>query len=231
MPSALVFDIETVGLPWESFDEMTQKMLIGPLEDGDDPAAKVAEAQGKLGLSPLTGQIVSIAAIDAESGKGAVYYQAPGQTVDETIDGIRFASMPEKDILEQFWRLADRFDEFVTFNGRGFDLPFILLRSAVHKMRPPKHLMKARYLYQQNADARHIDLMDQLSFYGATRNTKLHMYCQALGIPTPKEAGDGSEVQTRFTNGEYRAIADYNVKDVQATAALYHVWHDFLRLS
>jgi len=30
-----------------------------------------------------------------------------------------------------FWDIARRYDEIVTFNGRGFDIPFLYLRSAL----------------------------------------------------------------------------------------------------
>ena len=145
-----------------------------------------------------------------------------------TREGVRFKSLDEAGILEQFWLLAKRYDTFVTYNGRGFDIPFILMRSMVHRIRPTKQLMAGRYLYQQLDGAINLDLMDQLSYYGATRPGKLHMVCQALGIPSPKESGNGAAVQQQFEEGRYREIADYNLADVVATSELYRLWQDFL---
>lgn len=228
--AALVFDLETIGLDFDQFDDITKHILVEAVADKEDLEAKTVAAREKLGLSPLTGQICAVCALDSDSGKGAVYFQAPGQQIDEQIDGVRYCSMSEKEILEQFWKLAARFDEFVTFNGRCFDIPFLLLRSAVYRMRPNKHLMKGRYLYQQERNAQNIDLMDQLSFYGATRNMKLHLCCQALGIPSPKGEGtDGGHVQVMFNEGRFMDIARYNVADVKATTELYKLWCEYLR--
>jgi len=68
-------------------------------------------------------------------------------------------------MLENFWNGAKSYQEFISFNGRGFDVPFLMIRSAIHKIIPSKDLMHGRYLYQQLSNAKHIDLFDQLTFY------------------------------------------------------------------
>ena len=37
----------------------------------------------------------------------------------------------EVELLTAFWDVAKHYDKVVTFNGRGFDVPFIYLRSAL----------------------------------------------------------------------------------------------------
>ena len=87
-----------------------------------------------MGFSPLTGQIVAIGAYNPESKKGAVYYQAPETTPQERREGeiqyIRISD--EKALLERFWGAAAHYRQFVTFNGRSFDAPFLIIRSAIH---------------------------------------------------------------------------------------------------
>lgn len=219
---SLVFDIETVGRDFASFDALTKSILI-------DKEGSEEEAKAKLGLSPLTGQICSICGLDANTGKGAVYFQAPGEEIDEMVGDVRYKSLDEKEILEQFWKLAEHYQQFVTYNGRGFDIPFIIMRSVAHKIKPTKNLMAGRYAYQQQSGAVNLDLADQLSFYGATRMAKLHLFCQAFGITSPKESGDGSKVQEQFDQKRYREIATYNVEDVRATSSLFAIWDEFLR--
>jgi DNA polymerase elongation subunit (family B) len=240
MPT-LVFDIETIGQDFESFDELTRSKLIHAIneDDLDDlPEAeadllRIQRAQEPLGLSPFTGKITAIACVDAATNKGGVYFEAPGLTIDEQDKaGFKYQSMDEKQILEKFWELSLRCNEFVTYNGRAFDLPFIMLRSAVHNIRPPKNISKARYLYQMDRDAVHIDLYDQLTFYRAFHggNMNLHMACQAFGICSPKQGGmDGSQVGTAFKEGRYKEIAEYCLADVIATVDLYHRWNTYLR--
>lgn len=234
--SALVFDIETVGLPLEQFDNLTQEKIVGPqLEQESDLEFMDRQQKASEGLSfsPMTGQIVTIACIDSETGKGGSYFQAPDQSIDFTTkEGHRYLAQSEKGILEQFWNLASHYSEFVTFNGRGFDAPFIMLRSAIHRIKPPKNLIAARYLYQMNKSAVHVDLYEQLTFYRAYsgKYIGLHMACQAFGITSPKEGGmDGIQVGQAYKDGRYQEIAEYCLADVIATAELYQRWSKFLR--
>lgn len=235
MPT-LVFDIETVGEPFDALDHTTQEVLTRWIrkESSNDDEYEVAlqEMKDGLGFSPLTGEIVAIGVMDVSTGDGAVYYQAPGGPTTETEDqGVKLRPMTEKDMLEQFWKLAMRYDTFVTFNGRGFDVPFLMVRSAIHGIRPSKDLMAGRYLYQQRAGSIHIDLLDQLSFYGAVRKKgNLHLWSRAFGIESPKSHGvTGDDVGALFKEKKFQDIARYNVRDLYATRELYEQWEQFFK--
>lgn len=229
---ALVIDIECIGIDWTKLEADYQQYLIERTvkkgvtdEEAEDATIK------ELALSPFTGQIVSIALLDSVTKKGAVYYTAE-QEVDEEVDGIRYRTGDEPSILNQFFKVAEKYDTFVTFAGRVYDLPFIMVRSAVNEIRPPIDLMTSRYLSQQRSSGIfHIDLMDQFSNYGSMmRIGGLHMACKAFGIETPKEEGvDGSQVSNLFAAKEFRTIADYNVRDVLATNELYGKWRQFMQ--
>jgi len=111
----------------------------------------------KLGLYPLTGEIVAIGVLDVEQDKGVVYFQAPGEEIEDFEEnGIKFKAMSEKEMLENFWSGVEQYGEFISFNGRGFDVPYLFARSAVHKVRPSKNLLSNRYLNLQKFDALHI---------------------------------------------------------------------------
>ena len=139
--------------------------------------------------------------------------------------------MTEEQMLRKFWDLAERYQVFITFNGRAFDMPFLIIRSAILGIRPTKYLMRGRYLYQNNPDALHIDLAEQLSFYGATRRKgSLHMWSRAFGIPSPKASGvTGDDVGPLFKKKKFLEIAKYNVGDIRATRLLYEKWETLLR--
>ncbi len=235
---ALIFDIETIGEDFDSLDETTQEALTrwARKEYANDDAAyaaKLTDIKEGLGFSPLTGEVVAIGMIESARDRGAVYYQAPGQeNAEREENGILFKQMTEKEMLRQFWDVVQHDTEFVTFNGRGFDIPFLMIRSAIHGIRPTKNLLKGRYLYQQSATARHIDLLDQLTFEGAVWRNKgtLHLYCRAFGIESPKDFGvTGDDVTALFRAGRFVDIATYNVCDIRATKALYEKWQAFLR--
>jgi len=170
--------------------------------------------------------------LDTETKKGAVYYATGSDAPDAEREdgGVTYRAMGEKEMLEQFWRVAGACREFVSFNGRSFDAPFLVIRSMVHGVKPTKDLLTNRYLSLQRGAA-HIDLMDQLTFYGAARFKKsLHLFCRALGIESPKSGGTtGDDVATLYRGKRYRDIARYNAGDLAATAALYERWKELVR--
>ena len=232
----LVLDIETIGEDFDKLDEATRDNLtrwIKKDSDTDDEYKLALEdlKQG-LGFSPLTGEIVAIGMLDYHKNEGAVYYQAPGEKQKETTEeGMTFKPMSEEEMLRKFWDAAKHYQVFITFNGRGFDMPFLMARSAILGIRPSKDLMRGRYLYQSSPDALHIDLMDQLSFYGATRRKgSLHLWSRAFGIESPKASGvTGDDVGPLFKKKKYLDIAKYNVGDLRATRALYEKWEMYLQ--
>jgi predicted PolB exonuclease-like 3'-5' exonuclease len=160
-----------------------------------------------------------------------VYFQSGDRKVAFEEDGVRFEGGDEKFLLSKFWELAAFYDEFVTFAGRTFDVPVLMLRSAMVGIRPSKNLMANRYVGLQPSNARHIDLKDQFTFYGAKyERLGLHFWCGAFGIPSPKIGGvTGDEVTPLFRRGEYEKIARYCLGDTIATAALFRKWEQFLR--
>lgn len=231
----LVFDIETIGEDFDQLDRATQENLTRWIKkDSDDEAEyqlALQDLKSGLGFSPLTGEIVAIGLLDYHKNEGAVYYQAPGQKNEELKEGgISFKQMTEEEMLRKFWELAARYQVFITFNGRAFDVPFLMIRSAVRGIRPTKDLMRGRYLYQNNPEALHIDLAEQLSFYGATRRKgSLHLWSRAFAIPSPKSGGvTGDDVGPLFKKKKFLEIAKYNVGDIRATRELYTKWEQYL---
>jgi 3'-5' exonuclease len=232
---ALVFDIETVGEEWESLDETTQHNLSYWIRESSIDEESFEYEMNKLkegmGLSPLTGSIIAIGVYDTEKEKGAVYFSAPDAGLSEKEEkGILYKPMEEKEMLEQFWKIAAVVNEFVSFNGRAFDAPFLVIRSMVYNLTPSKDLLSNRYVSLQRGCS-HIDLLDQLTFYGATRFRKsLHLFCRAFGIESPKASGTtGNDVATLYRDKKYLDIARYNAGDLFATAALYKRWQQMHR--
>lgn len=220
----LVFDIETVGVDFEKLDKGSQDYLLKYSETDEDKN----DVKSKLGLWPLTAEIVAIAMLNPDTNKGAVYYQSgdEGKTFSE--EGIEYRSGSENEIIGMFWKAAEMYDQFITFNGRGFDAPFLLIRSAINKVTPTRNLMPPRF-----SSFAHLDLMDQLSFYGATkRSFSLDFYSKSFGIKSPKADGvNGAEVGELYKNGEYEKIARYCMGDVIATKQLYEIWRDYINIS
>lgn len=219
----IIFDIETVGASMDSFDKTTQEYLLKFAKTEEEEQ----EVRDSLSFYPVTAQIVTIGMLEAESENGFVYFQTPGQAPQKTVENHAeyVAVANEKQLLELFWAKMAKYDQFITFNGRSFDCPFIMVRSAINQIKPTRNLMPDRY--RSNA---HIDLMEKLTFLGATRRKfRLHMWCSAFGIKSPKEEGvTGLEVKGLFEQGRYLDIARYCLRDVGATKELYAYWDKYI---
>lgn len=193
--ATLVFDIETVGEPWEHFDEITKKALTRFISDKEEDGERaLLRVKDQLGFSPLTGFIVAIGMYDIERALGAVYYVGDGSG-DTWVDGdFTYKERTEREMLEDFWDGARSYDTFVTFNGRAFDVPFLIHRSIAHELTPSVSLLGSRYVSRQTLPY-HVDLQDEFTFYGAMqRRPSLHLLCRAYGIKSPKGEVDGYEV-------------------------------------
>ena len=232
---ALIFDIETIGADFDNLDKPTQDSLTRWIkrEAGEDMGkynVMLKDLEEGLGFSPLTGEIVAIGVYDTARDKGTVYFQSSEAETEEYSEAnFTFKPRTEAEMLSDFWQGVKNYGELVSFNGRSFDVPFLLIRSAVHKVKPTINLMSNRYLSSQYG-VRYVDLLDQLSFYGAVRRKgNLHLYCRALGIKSPKAGGiTGDDVGRLFKDKEYKKIAEYNSWDLVATAELYKVWKEYI---
>lgn len=234
--ATLVFDIETSALPIEQFDETQQEYLFREADKIEDVVAKEAKRQDIvrfMNLWPFTSQVVCIAMLNAESLRGQSIYIAEDFEDDAGEAGpVEFVPCAdETELLTAFWDVAKHYDSVVTFNGRGFDVPFIYLRSALLNV----PITKKNWLGYRFATEPHCDLAEQLTFYnvsgrdGAARRFNLDFYCKAFGIESPKSAGvTGMDVPTLMAEGKFREIAEYCLRDVRATVELYKIWKDRL---
>jgi len=232
----LVFDIETTAQPLENFDEVQQEYLLREAEKIPDETARAAkreEIQRMFALWPFTGQVACIAMLNAESQRGQVLYIAEDFDEDGAEAGpVEFMPCADEfELLTAFWDVAKHYDEIVTFNGRGFDVPFLYLRSAALNV----PISKKNWLGYRYAVEPHCDLAEQLSFYnvsgreGAARKFNLDFYCKSFGIESPKAQGvTGMDVTTLIAAGKSREVAEYCLRDVRATVELYRVWNERL---
>lgn len=235
----LIFDIETVGVEFDSLDEKSQELLLRFAETPED----IEAVKEGLGFSPLTGQVVAIGVLNPETAKGAVYFLDPAsqpQNVQSSVlnnvlnNEVQYIShKTEKELLKSFWDASAHYDQFITFNGRSFDAPYLMIRSAVNKIKPTKNLMTYRYESDQYGKTIvHLDLLDRLTFFGAVRRKgNLHMWCKAFGIESPKSKGvSGEDVAQLFKDKEYFKIAEYCFDDVLATEKLYEYWEKYVNI-
>jgi DNA polymerase elongation subunit (family B) len=231
----LVFDIETSSLPLHTFDDVQLEYLFRDAERLPDEVSHQRAApklEQQLNLWPLTARVVCIAMLNAESCRGKVLFTATEHQADAEAGPVEFVPcLDEVELLNAFWEVARHYESIITFNGRGFDVPFIYLRSALLNV-PITRKDWLGYRYQTEPPC---DLAEQFTYYnvsgreGAAKRFNLDFYCKAFGIESPKARGvTGRDVNALMAANCFREIAEYCLRDVRATVLLYQIWRERL---
>ena len=118
--------------------------------------------------------------------------------------------------------------QLVTWNGRGFDLPVLAMRSLRHKLAAPWYYKERDVRYRYSTEG-HLDLMDFLSDYGGSRNARLGDVARICGLPGKTDMS-GDKVADLWLRagacpGEDAAlrerVARYCLQDVLQTALVF----------
>jgi predicted PolB exonuclease-like 3'-5' exonuclease len=122
----------------------------------------------------------------------------------------------EQDIIRSFlFYLRERRCTLVSWNGRRFDVPLLVLRSIRHGMNCSTFFAKDfNYRY---SDAGHWDVADDATLFGAAYHYSLGDACQLLGLPG-KMGIDGKKVWEYYSKGRLQEIVEYCHLDVLETA-------------
>jgi len=209
--NTLTIDIETVPLDvlTETQQEELDKKITSYKRFNEVTSENIEDVTSLLmGTNPYFGKIVCI---------GIKQTMASGAYDEKAIVGT------EKEILCEFWRVLSKFPQglFITYNGLSFDVPFILKRSMVHKLVPTnKPFLDTRRFSKYP----HFDVKAVLSDFDRYNSCTLKLACEHLGIPSPKEGEIAAkDVAKAFKQGRIDAIAEYCLKDVQATFDAYKI--------
>ena len=134
----------------------------------------------------------------------------------------------EARMLEDFWKIVDSISEpsgsgqwkdygvqFIGHNVMDFDLRFIYQRSIINKIKPAYELPFVRY--------RNYPIYDTMREWSkwSMSSIGLEHIALALGIPTPKDGIDGSQVFDFYKAGKIEEICKYCQRDVECTREVY----------
>jgi hypothetical protein len=160
-------------------------------------------------LSPLTGRVVAV----------GVASDPPGDFVEEIVTESLIArtEADERDLLTKLWIRCASADPLVTWNGMGFDVPFLLTRSAILGVPTPRHSLLKRY-----ATAAHYDVKMVVNGWDSykSRGTTLDDWAQAFGLGG--KSAHGSQVYEMYRAADFASIGAYAADDARLTLALYH---------
>jgi len=188
---------------------MARSYLVIDIETVLDAALPLpAKLDGTLLPPPPHHQIVAIGALWMDDSYRSVKL------------GVVGASKSEADVLEDFVRFVeDRRPDLVTYNGRGFDLPVIIARCLRHGV-PFRHYFQSSDLRYRYSAQGHLDLMDFMTDYGASRAVPLDTLTRLIGLPG-KVGVDGKDVGPLVHAGRIDEVYAYCLCDVVQTAGLF----------
>jgi len=215
--STITFDIEVAGFPWDDVDEITRGYLMERARDEREREA----LPDRMALFPGLGKVIAIGMWNVEADRGMMLLE--GDEEEGPQDWKRVANSDvyrgsEKQVLQKFWEIVGRKrPRLVSYNGRGYDGPILMIRSAQLGVRPSVNLLPYRYDMSS-----HCDLMEVFNFHGASRsNYSLDFWCRRFDVESPKGSIDGSQVGRYYREGRIEDIGEYCLRDVRATAELY----------
>tara|TARA_R110002096_G_scaffold262540_1_gene456053 strand:- start:120 stop:836 length:717 start_codon:yes stop_codon:yes gene_type:complete len=210
----LFLDIETVPQE-ESWEQLSNEMQV--------LFEKKTQYQRKEEFTAE--QFYDRAGIWAEFGK--IICISVGYFVDvDSKKQLRVTSFfgdDEHKLLTEFKVLLDKHfakkdNILCAHNGKEFDFPFIARRMIMHKIDLPK---KLNLFGKKPWEVPHIDTLELWKFGDFKHYTSLKLLTSILGIPSPKDDIDGSEVATvYYKEKNLQRIVAYCEKDTIAVAQI-----------
>ncbi|MBA4150303.1 MAG: ribonuclease H-like domain-containing protein [Verrucomicrobia bacterium] len=211
----IFFDIETGALPESELGTLLPpfdpaEVKTGNIKDPEKIAAKIAEAElnhkrdftGKAALDPLTGRVVAIGLIDADTGEFRVIgHDDEAQTLREFWDACRGE--------------MGRINQMIGFNTFQFDLPFLIRRSWKHRVAIPFGIRRGRYWANEL-----IDLREGWQLGDRMVRGSLDAIAKHLGVGAKN--GEGKEFAALWQSDRAKAM-EYLRNDLELTAKVAEV--------
>ncbi len=213
----LFLDIETVSqqpsfelLPeeWKGLWRHKAESLLR-----DKPTISPEEIYGRAAIYAEFGKIICISC-------GVI----SGAPTERKLSLKSFANRDEKIVLTEFADLLrkwapDHQKHLCAHNGKDFDFPYICRRMIINGMTIPSILNLSG---KKPWEIPHIDTMELWKFGEYKSFVSLNLLAHTLGIPTPKDDIDGSQVGEVFWSQlDLDRIVTYCQKDVITVAQVY----------
>ncbi|MGJ8743428.1 3'-5' exonuclease [Polaribacter sp.] len=210
----LFLDIETVPQAenWKLLSKETQELYKKKTQYQRKDEFTVEEFYERAGIWAEFGKIICISVgyfIDVENKK--------------QFRITSFFGDDEHTLLTDFKVLLDKHfakksNVLCAHNGKEFDFPFIARRMIVHQIDLPK---KLNLLGKKPWEVPHLDTLELWKFGDYKHYTSLKLLTAILGIPSPKDDIDGSEVaKVYYEEKNLERIVTYCEKDTIAVAQI-----------
>jgi len=213
----LFLDIETVS-QYPEFDKLPEewKDLWRRKAEAllrDKQLVTPEELYGRAAIYSEFGKIICISCgIISGSGAGKKIVLKSFYGDDEKTLLLEFSEMLRK------WA-GDSNRYLCAHNGKDFDFPYLCRRMIINELTIPSLLNISG---KKPWEITHIDTMELWKFGEYKSFISLNLLAHVLGIPTPKDDIDGSQVgEVYWSQGDLPRIVTYCQKDVVTVAQVY----------
>lgn len=220
---ALFFDIETYKdvsdenyIAWKQAGISAPSNYKDPIKIAENIAQQKAEMGDKFALSPLTGKIILVGLLSdvklSESWSNATHKHNEKEYWLIQLTG------DEREILSKFWdvlklQALKAGDHLVSYNGKQFDLPFLLHRSTILNIKPSQRIVITKMLNKYQHEP-HLDLFN---WFGSG---SLVEWSYRLGVSNSLER-DGGKIGGWYESGQMDIIKQKNSIDLFQTSMIY----------
>jgi len=210
----LFLDIETVPQKekWENLPKETQVLYEQKTQYQRKDDVTASEFYERAGIWAEFGKIICISVgyfVDVNDKK--------------QLRVTSFFGDDERQLLTDFKQLLDkhftnRNNILCAHNGKEFDFPFIARRMIIHQIELPK---KLNLFGKKPWEVPHLDTLELWKFGDYKHYTSLKLLTSILGVPSPKDDIDGSEVaKVYYQEKNLERIVNYCEKDTIAVAQI-----------
>tara|TARA_R110002124_G_scaffold71661_1_gene191853 strand:+ start:10037 stop:10753 length:717 start_codon:yes stop_codon:yes gene_type:complete len=214
LENVLFLDIETVPqeASWNAVSENTKQLFDQKTKYQRKEEFTTEEFYERAGIWAEFGKIICISV-----GYFVIQKNEKQMRIKSFFDD------DEKELLVDFKKLLDTHfnkNEHVlcAHNGKEFDFPYIARRMIIHRIELPK---KLNLFGKKPWEIPHLDTMELWKFGDYKHYSSLKLLTSILGIPSPKDDIDGSEVaNVYYKEKNLDRIVTYCEKDTIAVAQL-----------
>jgi len=188
---------------------LANSYLVLDIETVLDPELPIAPA-GEVERLPSAPhhQIVALGALWFDGAYEAKRIDVIGEAKNEAGMLSEFAEL-----------LEDQQPGLISFNGRGFDLPVIAMRCLRFGV-PLRHYYRQPEVRHRYTAEGHMDLMDYVADFGATKPSRLDVVAKLCGMPG-KVGMEGKDVGPLVHAGRITEVRNYCLCDVAQTAGVF----------
>jgi len=214
LENVLFLDIETVPqeASWNAVSENTKQLFDQKTKYQRKEEFTTEEFYERAGIWAEFGKIICISV-----GYFVIQKNEKQMRIKSFFDD------DEKELLVDFKKLLDtHFNKneqvLCAHNGKEFDFPYIARRMIIHRIELPK---KLNLFGKKPWEIPHLDTMELWKFGDYKHYSSLKLLTSILGIPSPKDDIDGSEVaNVYYKEKNLDRIVTYCEKDTIAVAQL-----------